>query len=111
MVPCSAADLHCVLPLSVAVNSGGKRRLIWDGRHVNEHLPKVRFRMETLQQEGRVLFAGAGWGGSADISSAYHHIPMHKDSTRYLGFEWEGQCYFFAVCLSGCQRPSGSSPL
>jgi hypothetical protein len=30
MVPCSAADLHCVLPLSVAFNSGGKHRLIWD---------------------------------------------------------------------------------
>lgn len=101
MVPCSSADLHCVLPLSVAFNSIGKRRLIWDGRHVNEHLPKVPFRMETLQREGRVLFAGAGWGGTADISSAYHHIPMHKDSTRYLGFEWDGQFFFFAVLPFG----------
>jgi hypothetical protein len=101
MVPCSASDLHCVLPLSVAVNSAGKLRLIWDGRHVNAHLPKVPFRMETLQREGRTLFRGSEWGGTADISSAYHHIPMHEDSTRFLGFEWEGQHYFFAVLPFG----------
>jgi hypothetical protein len=57
----------------------------------------MRFRMETLQREGRVLFGDSAWGGTADISSAYHHIPMHDDSTRFLSFEWEGQHYFFAV--------------
>jgi hypothetical protein len=101
MVPCEPAALRCVLPLSVALNSVGKRRLIWDGRHVNAHLPKKRFRMDTLQREGRALFNGSGWGGTADISSAYHHIPMHEDSTQFLGFEWEGQHYFFAVLPFG----------
>ena len=53
---CSSIDLICVLPLGVAFNSAGKRRLIWDGRHVNAHLRKRPFRIETLQREGRALF-------------------------------------------------------
>ena len=101
MVPCAREALACILPLGVAVNSAGKKRLIWDGRHVNRHLPKQPFCMDTLQREGRTLFEGAGWGGTADISSAYHHIPMHPDSTQFLGFEWEGRCYQFVVLPFG----------
>jgi len=84
---CSAADLHCILPLGVAVNSAGKPRLIWDGRHVNRHLPRYKFRMETLQREGRALFERSMWGGTLDLSSTYHHIEIHPDSTPFLGFE------------------------
>jgi hypothetical protein len=36
-------------------------------------------------------------GGTVDISSAYHHIHMHENSTTFLGFEREGSYYFFTV--------------
>jgi hypothetical protein len=97
MRPCWREALICILPLQVAFNSTGKRRPVWDGSHVNKHLPDAPFRMETLQREGMDLFEGAGWGGTVDISSAYHHIHMHEDSTPFLGFEWEGSYYFFTV--------------
>ena len=32
---CALSDLICVLPLKVALNREGKRRLIWDCHHVN----------------------------------------------------------------------------
>ena len=38
MVACDRSALHCILPLGVAFNRKGKRRLIWDGRHVNRYL-------------------------------------------------------------------------
>ena len=82
-------------------------RLIWDGRHVNAHLIKVPFKMETLQREGRTLFGGCSWGGTFDISSAYHHVDMHEDSLPYLGFEWAGKFFCFVVlpfCLSTAPR-------
>ena len=101
MQPCGPADVVCILPLQVAFNSAGKPRLVWDGTHVNEHLPEEPFRMETLQREGRSLFERAGWGGTVDISSAYHHIHMHPASLPYLGFEWEGQLYRYAVLPFG----------
>lgn len=101
MVTCSRSELWCILPLGVAINAAGKLRLIWDGRHVNRHLPKRKFRMETLQREGRALFERSAWGGTCDLSSAYHHVEMHPEATRYLGFEWQGGFYRFVVLPFG----------
>jgi len=101
MQRCPVSDLHCVLPLGVATNAVGKQRLIWDGRHVNRFLPKVTFRMETLQREGRALFEHSAWGGTCDLSSAYHHVEMHPDSTTFLGFEWGGEFFRFLVLPFG----------
>ena len=98
---CNREDLICVLPLGVAINSAGKLRLIWDGRHVNKHLRKRPFRMETLQREGRALFERSRYGGTVDISSAYHHIDMAACATPYLGFEWEGTFHCFDVLPFG----------
>ena len=95
------SDLRCVLPLGVATNSAGKQRLIWGGRYVNQFLPKQTFAMETLQREGRALFERSAWGGTVDLSSAYHHVEMHPDSTSFLGFEWQGAFYRFAVLPFG----------
>ena len=101
MQRCSPNDLHCVLPLGVATNAAGKQRLIWDGRHVNQYLPKVTFHMETLQREGRALFERSAWGGTCDLSSAYHHVEMHPDSLPFLGFEWGGEYFRFTVLPFG----------
>ena len=98
---CRREELTCILPLGVAYNSAGKRRLIWDGRHVNRHLRKHRFRMETLQREGRALFERSHYGGTLNISSAYHHLEMAPETTEFLGFEWLGTFYCFEVLPFG----------
>jgi hypothetical protein len=98
---CSRDALICILPLGVAFNSAMKRRLIWDGRHVNRHLRKRPFRMETLQREGRALFERSHFGGTLDISSAYHHVDMAPEAAPYLGFEWDGSFYCFEVLPFG----------
>ena len=101
MRACSRDELICILPLGVAFNSAMKRRLIWDGRHVNRHLRKRPFRMETLQREGRALFERSSHGGTLNISSAYHHLDMAPDAFPYLGFEWGGSFYCFEVLPFG----------
>ena len=101
MRPCSREFLTCCLPLGVACNTVGKRRLIWDGRWVNAFLTKVTFVMETLQTEGRSLFGGCRWGGTFDVSQAFHHVDMDPSAFTYLGFEWAGQCYYFCVLPFG----------
>ena len=98
---CWREVLVCILLLGVACNSVGKRRLIWDGRHVNAHLRKRKFRMESLQLEGRSLFERSMIGGTCDISQAYHHIEMAASATPYLGFEWAGVCSCFDVLPFG----------
>ena len=59
MQPCARSDLIGVLPLGVAFNRAGKRRLIWDGSQVNAYLREEEFSMETLQRESRALFGDA----------------------------------------------------
>ena len=101
MQQCTRGDLICVLPLGVTFNRAGKRLLIWDGCHVNAHLHEEDFCMETLQREGRTLFGDARYGGTVDISAAYHHVHKRQDAIPYLGFEWEGQFYRFLVLPLG----------
>ena len=101
MRQCAKGDLRCILPLGVAFNAARKRRLIWDGRHVNKNLVEVPFVMETLQRQGRTLFEPCSWGGTCDLQNAYHHIEMHPDSIPFLGFEWEGAFYAFVVLPFG----------
>ena len=40
---------HVVNPLSVSVQSGGKKRLILDLRHVNRHIWKEKFKFEDIR--------------------------------------------------------------
>jgi hypothetical protein len=99
---CSRSALVCILPLGVAFNSVGERRLIWDRRHVNKNLLKCKFKMETFQREGRSLFERSqNGGGTADFSSAYHHIEMAESAHPFLGFEWQGVFYCFKVLPFG----------
>ena len=101
MVACDKSTLRCILPLGVAYNRVGKRRLIWDGQHVNAHLIVKSFRMEPLQKEGRTLFEQCAYGGTIDVSQAYHHVEMHESAQPYLGFEWGGTFYKFIVLPFG----------
>ncbi len=68
---------------------------------VNSFLQVVKFSMETLQMEGHSLFRGCSYGGTFNISQAFHHVDMDPSSYQFLGFEWEGQFYHFTVLPFG----------
>jgi len=110
MAPCARAQLLCVLPLGVAYNSVGKKRLIWDGRHVNRHLPHEPFHMNSLQREGRALFESARFG-ALRIS----HLPtIISLCTPIPRATWDlngrGSFTNFWSCPSAYPRPRGFSP-
>jgi Reverse transcriptase (RNA-dependent DNA polymerase)/RNase H-like domain found in reverse transcriptase len=92
-----------VLPIGVATNDAGKRRLILDGRWLNCWIPSpdmsyenlVEFRYGLNKQD--VMF-------SVDHKSGYHHVPLTQESRQYVGFEMDGRHYTFTVL------PFGISP-
>jgi hypothetical protein len=92
-----------VLPIGVATNDAGKRRLILDGRWLNCWIPSPDMSYENLVEfryglhEQDVMF-------SVDHKSGYHHVPLTQESRQYVGFEWGGQYYTFTVL------PFGISP-
>ena len=67
-----------VNPLSVSVQSNGKKRLILDLRHQLTSL------LRSLKLSLRMLKAC-----SFDIKSGYHHIEIFESDQQFLGFSWD----------------------
>jgi hypothetical protein len=89
-----------VSPLGVVPKGIDKLRLILDLRYVNSFLKIEAFKYESLRSvpylcKLRVLLF------SVDLKSGYHHVDIHPDYWKYLGFEWNGDFYVF------CQLPFG----
>ena len=75
-----------VNPLSVSVSSEGKCRLILDLRHVNQFIPKLKFKME----DSRVFLdylQPSGFMFKFDMKSG-HHVGICSDHQGFLGFQW-----------------------
>lgn len=77
-----------VNPLSVAVQSSGKKRLILDLRRVNQFLKKQKVKYEDWKVALSFFHKGA-YMLSFDLKSGYHHIEIHPDYQRFLGFAWK----------------------
>jgi hypothetical protein len=100
---CRREEIKCVLAMDVKVNATGDRRLCVDGRPVNYYEKKRPFKYESLGKEGRDVFAGQRVGAIVDISHAYHHMDMHKDSRKYLGIKWGDKYYMWFALPFGLQ--------
>jgi len=91
--------LKVVSPLNV-VEQRDKLRLIHNLAYVNSYLTPFKFRYE-----GRVdipqLCLRNDFLISIDLQSAYHHLPMAESAWPYLGFQWEGEYYYFRVLPFG----------
>ena len=76
-----------VNPLSVAIQSNGKKRLILDLRYPNSFLKKRKVKFEGVQDMLTVLSdRPQQYFFSFDIKSGYHHIEIFSDDQQFLGF-------------------------
>jgi hypothetical protein len=93
-----AAATH---PIQVEVGSSGKQRLCNNTKLNNSLLPRMQFKLETVQdtltqtlREGYMQF-------TTDMAEAYYSIPLHRSSSRWLAWSWKGRCYFPEVMIFG----------
>ena len=88
----------CVNPLTVA--EGKKLRLVLDLRHVNSYLVKLKFKCEDLRSLSQMLEHG-DWFFTWDLKSGYHHVDIHPDHYKYLGFafDFDGQTRYFCFTV------------
>lgn len=77
-------------PLSVSVQSNGKKRLILDLRHVNKALQKLRIKYDDWKV-AMSYFAKDSYMLSFDLKSGYHHIEIAPNDQTYLGFAWQSE--------------------
>ncbi|KAK6029648.1 reverse transcriptase, partial [Ostertagia ostertagi] len=90
-----------VNPLSVA--EGKKLRLILDLSDLNKCLERRHVKFEDLSKV-RDLLPRHGFMTCFDLRSGYHHVLVHPNFRKYLGFKWGSLIYSFNVL------PFGLSP-
>ena len=74
-------------PLTVA-KSKNKLRLVLDLRHVNLHLWKENIKFEDWNT-ALDYYSKDCYMYDFDLKSGYHHIEIHPDHQKYLGFSWD----------------------
>lgn len=84
---------HLVCPLKVVVQNG-KERLFYDARMLNAHLFIPPFKYEDLSA-CKTYIKPNDWVMVLDLSKGYHHMDIHPDYWRYLGFKWNNQYYVY----------------
>lgn len=87
-----------VNPLSVSVQTSGKKRLILDLRYPNSFLKKFKIKFERVQSMLQLLIDPIqSWLFSFDIKSGYHHIDIFENDQEFLGLSWpyQGKVHYF----------------
>jgi len=96
-----SARPHLVLPLQVATQASGKRRIIVDAsRQLNNFLPDGRVKLDHLCKVAPCLDRGA-WLTTTDLKSGYYHLRVRSCDRKYLGIEWQGQFFVWNVTFLG----------
>ena len=83
---------HFVVP-----KSGGRWRAVFNLRRLNEFVPCLHFKMESLGQLPLILEKG-DWLAKIDLKDAFHSIPIHPSSRHLLQFVWQHQRWQY-TCL------------
>ena len=88
---------HICSPLSVVANSAGKLCLVVNLRYLNQFLLKDRFKYDNLRtamQTGDYMF-------TFDLKSGYHHVDIHQQHWKYLGFSWGAGTtqHYYVFCV------------
>ena len=78
---------YCCNPLTVAGNPGEKLRLVLDLHQVNEYISPSKFRYEDLRTFAQ-LFEQGDYFFTFDLKYGYHHVEVHGQFKKYLGFSW-----------------------
>jgi len=94
-------ELIVINPLSVSVQSSGKKRLILDLRYINKFILKKKFRFEDYRK-ALEYFRQGGYASKFDLKSGYHHIDIFPSHRDFLGFSWiypDGSTRFFSYTV------------
>ena len=101
-----------VHPLSVSIDSSGKKRLILDLRYVNMHLYKDKIKFDDWKCFENYLLANKGYLFKFDLKNGYHQIDIYR---LFLGYQrgykiFSIHCpiYWFILCTI-CFYKSGTS--
>ena len=76
----------CCNSLTVA-QKNSKLRLVLDSRHVNQYVRLQKMKYEDLRTFAEIFDQG-DYFITFDLTSGYHHVDIHPEHKKYLGFSW-----------------------
>ena len=92
---------ECILPLGVNRRElTDKLRLTYDGRYTNLFQRYIPFKYESMADMVTYLRQN-GWLSVSDFKAGYHHCSLQPELAKYVGFEWKGTVYVYAVLPFG----------
>ncbi|MFZ9889872.1 MAG: reverse transcriptase domain-containing protein, partial [Myxococcota bacterium] len=92
--PISAQEARIVNPISIEPNKAGtKLRMCVDARWHNAHLPRIRFKLETIEGNLSDVVRQHDAMLTTDISRAYYSVPIVEEATPYLAVRHRGQLF------------------
>ena len=93
-VKIAGSDARIVNPISVEPNKAGtKLRMCIDARWHNAHLPKIDFKLESIEANLSQVVNPLDVMLTTDISRAYYSVPIVEDASPYLAIEHRGELY------------------
>jgi len=100
--PCKGQFLSSIFLVEKKVS--GQRPVI-NLKNLNSFIPYDHFKMEGLHLLKEML-QEKDYLCKLDLKDAYFSVPLHKDSQKFLRFQWEGKIYqFLCLCFGLAPAP------
>lgn len=92
--PIHEQEARIVNPISVEPNKAGtKLRMCVDARWHNAHLPRMQFKLESIEVNLADVVKPGDTMLTTDISRAYYSVPIVEEDTPYLAIRHRGRLY------------------
>ena len=100
---CEHESGEYISPIFVRQKPDGSCRLILNLKNLNEVMPCIDFKMETmiLNQSVLSLITPGCYLALLDLKDAYYSVPIHPDHTKVLRFIWKNQLHKFLILPNG----------
>ena len=94
-----------ISPIFVTPKSDGGFRLILNLKRLNEHMPYIHFKMDTIDKFLNLIRKDM-FMSKIDLKDAYYSVQINKKHQRFLKFYFDGILYKF-ICLPNglCSGP------
>ena len=99
LTKCEHETGEYISPIFIRQKLDGSCRLKWlmlNLQNLNEDMPYIYFKMETLQSVLSLITPGS-YLASLDLKDAFYSVPIHPDYTKFLKFIWKNQLYRFLL--------------
>ena len=100
LAPIKRENAICIMVWNVAEHQG-KKRMVFNCRHVNANQQFPTFKYESLAYRGRLAFSGAAAEWCTDIRKRYYHYRLHPSAILYLCCRWNVKLLAFQTMPFG----------